>query len=168
MVTEPQRRSAWLISSIAAWSDPRTAAVVSPTGSPAHSAASRRRADTAYRWMPWFMTLRITYVLGTVRFSSARAAVTHWRSPDSSRSFSDTGFDGGEKLAAASIGEPRRTSPSMSRAVAEYRATASGRSTSLSGPTLIACEAAIWMMPNTWARTGAVAESRDSNPASTS
>src|ERR1019366_4220495 len=42
--------------------------------------------------MPWFMTLRITSVLGTIRFSSARAAVTHWRSPDSRRSFSDTGW----------------------------------------------------------------------------
>ncbi len=67
------------------------------------------------------MTFRITPVLGTVRFSSARAAVTQARSPDSSRSFSDTGLDGGAKLAVASIGELRPTSPKSSSALAEYR-----------------------------------------------
>ena len=52
--------------------------------------------------------------------------------------------------------------PNVSSALVEYRAIANGRSTSLSGQTLAGCEAAAWMMRNTWARNGAVAEQRDS------
>jgi hypothetical protein len=67
--------------------------------------------DTAYRWMSWFKTSRITSVLETARISSARGAVTHGRRRDSIRSFSNTGLSGGAKLAVVNIGGQRRTSP---------------------------------------------------------
>ncbi len=57
------------------------------------------------------MTSRITSVLETARSSSARGAVTHARRLDSIRSFSNTGFSEGAKLAVVNIGEQRRTSP---------------------------------------------------------
>ena len=96
------------------------------------------------------------------RLSSARRAVTHAPRLDSSLSFGETGLVGERNLPWPTSVSSAGRRPNVSSALVEYRAIANGRSTSLSGQTLAGCEAAAWMMRNTWARNGAVAEQRDS------